>query len=165
MVRVVLAIMATSVLAVTACAPRSTGHLEAPAPGAPPVGEAARGIHEVMQAKLVHAQAVVEGVVWGDFQIVETNAVQLEALSNEAGWLVHDTVTYTVFSEQFRKIAGSMAVRARNRNLDAVTADYMELIRTCVACHTYLRRERLIGDFPEEFSMLSPLGPPRAAIP
>ncbi len=49
--------------------------------------------------------------------------------------------------------------------IDAVTADYMELIRTCVACHTYLRRERLIGDFPEKFSMLSPLGPPRAAIP
>lgn len=112
------------------------------------------GIQYVMAAKLAHAEAVVEGIVRADFPLVRSNAQELAALSRDSQWLVHDTVTYVLFSEQFREVATQMATNAGRNDLDAVTADYVELIHTCVACHTYLRRERLTKDFPQRISML-----------
>lgn len=118
------------------------------------------GIEGVMQIKLAHAQALVAGIARADFPGIRRNALDLEAISRQSEFLVHDTVTYGLFSQQFQQVSRAMADDAGRHNLDDVTADYVEMIHTCVACHTYLRQERLIRDFPAKVSMLKPMDLP-----
>ena len=96
------------------------------------------------------------GVSRADFDLVQDSATQLYRIGQDAEWMVHDTVTYIVFSERFRQVVATMAGDARRKDLDAVTADYAQLMNSCVECHSYLRRERLIQDFPERTSMIEP---------
>lgn len=112
---------------------------------------------DIMQAKLIHAQAVVEGIVLGELAQVEANASQLAWISEESAWMVHDTASYVVFSEQFRAIMHEMARHARGGDLDAVIRDYGRMTNSCVACHTYLRQEKLIKDLPGRVSSASPV--------
>ncbi len=140
------AILAAGAAASAGCGQR-TSAVKAEA-GPPPVHD----IEGVMERKLVHVQAAVEGLVRGNFEQVADDATQLYLLSQEASWFVHDTITYTVFSEQFRETASAMAADARRRDVEAVTADYVNMVHACVDCHTYLRRERLTRDFPEKVS-------------
>lgn len=122
------------------------------------------GIEGVMHEKLDRAQALVAGIARADFPSIEANAMQLYVISEDAEFLVHDTVTYRVFSGQFRDIARRMADDARAEDLDAVTTGYQQLIDTCVGCHEYLRQERLIRDFPGKVSqadVLESLDPAR----
>lgn len=116
--------------------------------GPPPV----RDIEGVMERKLIHAQVAVEAIARADFERVEESATKIYLLSQESSWFIHDTMTYTVFSEQFRETASAMAADARRRDLEAVTDDYVDMIHACVRCHTYLRKERLTRDFPDKVS-------------
>jgi hypothetical protein len=106
----------------------------------------AEGVRPVMRAKLVSAHALLEGIALEDFEQIEANAIALHALSQDAGWRLHKTTAYELFSAQFREVLGTMMIHAREGNLDAVTLDYAEMTRTCVACHSYIRAEGLAPD-------------------
>ncbi len=117
----------------------------------------------VMYAKLGHSRAIMEGLALSDFRTIEKNAVELERVSQSAAWMITDSVTYVLYSDQFRQIVKTMAQQARDEDLEAATAEFMRMTETCVACHTYLRRERLIRDFPETISQVDDRMGPLAA--
>lgn len=110
-------------------------------PGAPDV----RGI---MWTKLAHAHSILEAMVIGDLGAVERDAEALIEISSHATWLAHDTMTYHVFSDQFRDACSALADHARRGMLDAVTFDFNEMTSSCVACHKYVREERGEKDLP-----------------
>lgn len=97
-------------------------------------------IRTVMKAKLGHAQAVLEGLAMEDFPKIQRNAEALAALSQAAGWSVHDTPEYVKFSQDFRATVQSMANNAKAKKLEATTLDYLEMTMTCIKCHSYVRR-------------------------
>ena len=107
----------------------------------------------VMQAKLAHSQAILEGIAMADYRQVEVNANALHEISLTADWLVHDTESYYAFSDRFREATMQLVGHARAKNLDAITADYARLTQTCVACHTWLRNEKQSKDMPGKVSM------------
>lgn len=109
-------------------------------------------IADVMWAKLGLARAILEGLVTEDFVEIERDAVQLRELSEHSSWMVTDSVTYVVTSDRFRQIVDDLAEHARGGKLDDATADFGLMTETCVACHTYLRRERRQKDYPERVS-------------
>ncbi len=115
-----------------------------------------RGMSAIMAAKLRHAQETMAAVVQADFDEIEVHAIALQRISAESMTLPQDTVTYSVLAEQFREVAGALASRAAARDLDGVTASYLELSGTCVACHSRINRERLIRDFPGQVSRRTP---------
>lgn len=110
----------------------------------------------VMRAKLGHARGVLAGLARGDFAMIEVNAEALERVSLSTSWMVTDSVTYVVMSDEFRAIVRDMAAHARDEDLEAATADFAQMSATCVRCHTYLRRERLQRDFPDQISAVDP---------
>lgn len=156
------AVLGAAVLSlVTACGAESKPGLE-PGAGSAGKGQAAGGVVGVMRAKQGPAQSIMAGLARADYDLVHENALRLYRLSQETQWNAHDTVTYILYSDQFRQVAWDLAGHARQRDLDAMTADYLELTRTCVECHAYLRREKLVTDFPERVSRAEPGDPPAA---
>lgn len=112
-----------------------------------------RDMSDVMHAKLAYIQAVVEGIAVGNLGQVERNAQMLTALSERSSWMVHDTVTYITMSEQFREIARDLERHAAARDVDRTVDSYSAMVQSCVACHDYLRRERLIRPMPGEVTL------------
>jgi len=115
-------------------------------------------IEDVMREKVVHARALMLGVVRADYGLVQDSATHLYRISQDTEWMVCETVTYAVFSDRFRQVAAGMAEHARQQDLDAITADYTLIVQSCVACHAYLRRERLTREYPEKISRVEPAG-------
>lgn len=115
-----------------------------------PAGEHANpkfnSVHDMMKAKLAHAQAVLEGIVIDDLDSVETNAHQLIRLSELAAWQVHRTMEYNLYSDEFRWNAKELARHAKERKLHAAMLDYVSMTTTCVKCHDYMKQAGLVFD-------------------
>jgi hypothetical protein len=115
-------------------------------------------VPKVMQAKLAHAQAILEGLALADYSQIEVNASTLKSISREAQWLAHDSVEYFELSADFREVCDNLVLHARARNMQATVDDYAALTNSCVACHDYLRRRRQTKDMPGRVSMDGPQG-------
>lgn len=104
---------------------------------------AADELDEFMQAKLIHSQNVVEGLVRGDFDMIGKGAQEMSLLSLAETWQVMATPQYVEFSKKFRKSADALSEAARKKNLDQATKEYNAVLQRCVECHKYLRDVRM----------------------
>jgi hypothetical protein len=109
-------------------------------------------ISKVMQAKLAHTQAVLEGLTMADYSQVEVNAMALKGISREAEWLAHDSIEYFELSADFRNVCDNLALHARAGDMQATVVDYGMLTNSCVGCHDYLRLQRQNKDMPGRVS-------------
>jgi hypothetical protein len=107
---------------------------------------------DVMLAKLAHTQAIIEGISVSNFDQIRLNAVDLFEISKKTEWMVQDTVTYTVLSEDFRQAVTALADDAGAGNTERVKDDFFRVTETCIDCHAYLRRERRFKEMPGEVS-------------
>jgi hypothetical protein len=121
-----------------------------PGPGAP------AGMSELMHSKLRHAQEALAAVVRADFAAIEKHATALGRISTGSMVLPQDTLSYSVLAEQFQEVAARLAARAAARDLEGVTASWVDLNRTCVACHSGINHERLLRDVPGQVSRRGP---------
>jgi hypothetical protein len=110
----------------------------------------------VMQAKLAHAQAVLEGIALANFSQIEANAQSLKRISESGDWLVQESEAYFAFSSEFRTVCNGLSDHARAKDIKAAAADYARLSNSCVACHSYLRNERQTRDLPGRISLKLP---------
>lgn len=110
-------------------------------------------VHSAMQSKLAHAQAILEGLALADFEQVQSNARDLKYISQSADWLTHDTESYYTFSTRFREVCDELINHSRQKNIAALSTDYGNLTNTCIACHDYLRKERLTKDIPGKVTL------------
>ena len=148
-----LCVMATGLMVLGGCFGREAeeapeqkppARAEAPDPPAPAI-EPHPGT--VMQRKLVHAQKLLRSITREDFKAIGSQARALSALSGEADWKVHQTLTYLLLSDQFKAVCSDMEKHAKKKQVEAVTLDYMHMVLTCVKCHRHMRHEGLaVGD-------------------
>lgn len=96
---------------------------------------------ELMKAKLVAAQKVLEGVTTEDFNLVSRNANLLITYSRAEAWLVQQSPQYARHTEDFRRQASALAREARNKNVDGATVAYFQLTVSCVNCHKFIRSQ------------------------
>ena len=127
---------------------------DAAAPSSP---HGARDVQELMQAKLLLAGELVNGLAVGDLVKVAESAEAMRALSERASWRVQETVTYVALGEVFRSQLDRLAADARAGNREALVGDYVAVTNTCLACHRYLDRERRDQDMPGRLSRRSNL--------
>ena len=85
----------------------------------------------VMEMKLNQAQAVLEGISTMNFAQITNSAQRLHTLSRRANWQVHK------FRTEFLRVTQEMAQHAEEKNLEAVTLDFIQMTMTCVNCHSY----------------------------
>ncbi len=107
---------------------------------------------DVMKAKLVFTESIVNGLARGDLAQVAASAEAMRELSERASWRVQDTVTYIALSEVFRSQLATLAADAREGRRSDLVNDYIAVTNTCLACHSYLSRERQEQDMPGRIS-------------
>lgn len=146
----------TTLTLLTLLAPFVAGCVQRSEREAPPVEPAAdlgpldaeEGVRDIMEAKLIHTSSLLRGIANGDAIAIEHHAEALAWLSTRAEFRVHESVAYTALNDRFRAITASLAERARARDLDAVSAGYLDLMQSCMRCHEYLRAEGLVRELP-----------------
>jgi hypothetical protein len=99
----------------------------------------------MMQAKLSHAQKVMEGLVTHDFNAIEKAAAALSKISlspppdlTKAGDK-SDAQVYEHFRMEFARLAGQLEGHARRKELAATAYVQQNMTATCIACHDYIR--------------------------
>ncbi len=107
---------------------------------------------DIMHAKLVCTEGIVNGLARGDLAQVADSAEAMRDLSERASWMVHDTVAYIALSETFREQLDAMIRHARSGDRGALVGDYAAITNTCLACHAYLQEERLESEMPGRIS-------------
>lgn len=93
----------------------------------------------LMREKLDHAQAVLEGVVTGDYDQIAESAEWMRMASQAASWQAIDTEEYRRHSDNFRQMAERLRDQANEQNLDASTLQHVKLTLGCIDCHRYIR--------------------------
>jgi hypothetical protein len=114
-------------------------------PLAPLTGQSRRPaepLKQLMFDKMKNAQLVLEGLAMADFAKIRRGGEDLIRLSKTAEWMVRKTPQYELQSNEFRRAAEVMVQKAREKNIDGVTLAYMDLVRSCVRCHEYVREVR-----------------------
>lgn len=102
-------------------------------------------LDRVMRLKLEHAETLLASIVTEDFASVESAAVELGRLTEASGWGVFRSPEYKGHSADFLRACESLAEAARQRSLDAVALEYVNLALKCVQCHKYVRGARMAG--------------------
>lgn len=111
---------------------------------------AAKDLGELMKRKLENAQKVLEGIAINDFEKIKTHADELIFISKQAEWKVFKTPEYELYSNEFRRNAGDLIQKAKEKNLDGAALSYVDLTLNCVKCHKYVRELRKTGlDLPD----------------
>ncbi|GBD37747.1 hypothetical protein HRbin36_02883 [bacterium HR36] len=97
---------------------------------------------QLMKRKLEASQKILEGLALAHFDVIVTNAETLIFISRQAAFRVLPTPEYELHSNEFRRIAGELAEKAREKNLDGAMLKYVDLTLTCVKCHKHVRDRR-----------------------
>jgi 3-deoxy-D-arabino-heptulosonate 7-phosphate (DAHP) synthase len=99
---------------------------------------------EIMAAKLKHAEVLPRAVTLEDYKQIEQTATALEKISKAAEFLnAYRTEEYQFQAVVFQRAAARMAADARDKNSDGVMLAYLDLTKTCMACHqTFRTRKR-----------------------
>ena len=113
-------------------------------------GQERSPLQTYMRQKLEHAKNALEGLAVEDFALIAKNATAMRELSEDARWRVSPNVNYLRLSAEFQDLAGELAAKAKERNLDGATLAYVKLTMNCVKCHKLVREERLISLGPRE---------------
>lgn len=108
------------------------------------IGQAPRRVEALMVRKLRSAQAVLEGLVTENFELMGRHAQQLRLFSQETDWNVLQTRDYQRLSDDFRRTANDLEKSAQRKNLDAASVAYIKLTLTCIDCHRHVRGQRLV---------------------
>ena len=97
----------------------------------------------LMQAKLSHAQRVMEGLVTHDFTQVGASAHALKHMSLDPpdGWKKSDAEgeVYEHFRLEFMRQSAQLEKMASQKNLEGAAWYQQNLTSTCIACHNYIR--------------------------
>jgi len=102
-------------------------------------------VGKIMQEKLKHSQKLLEGIALADYDKIIQNADALADLSTSEEWHVIKTPRYEMFSNEFKRTADMIVIKAKMKSIDGVTLAYFEMTMSCVRCHSYVKEVRDAG--------------------
>jgi len=91
----------------------------------------------LMRAKLAASQQTLEGLMYGDFDLIARGARQLHDIQ-EWHSSKQDAV-YDHYSAEFRRLSEKLIRLANEKNAEGVFFTYQHLTSTCITCHEYVR--------------------------
>jgi hypothetical protein len=99
-----------------------------------------------MRQKLANTQQLLEGVVTTNFTIVDKSADRLAQISytEMASWQSNAEPEYLKQASAFVKAVQGIRKASADRNSGALADEYMNLLNSCISCHSYVRRMKPI---------------------
>jgi hypothetical protein len=100
-------------------------------------------IANLMRAKLDRSQKILEAVVTSNWVQLESQAGELERMTNDPRWTVLKYPEYARHSSAFVRAVQELRAAAVKRDLDQAPKSYVAVTMQCVECHRYLARARI----------------------
>lgn len=91
----------------------------------------------LMRAKLAASQQTLEGLMYGDFDLIGRGARQLHDI--EEWHSSKQDAVYDHYSAEFRRQSEKLIRLANEKNAEGALFTYQHLTSTCVTCHEYVR--------------------------
>lgn len=103
-----------------------------------------------MKNKLVHSQAILEGMALERFDAISKNAIRLRDMTKSNLWYSARQPDYMLQTTNYQRSVDSLYMAAVDKNLDRVTDAYASVARSCVDCHRLVRMaQRRVGGVSE----------------
>jgi hypothetical protein len=103
---------------------------------------------QVMGQKLDHSEKLLAALVTSDWDGLDRNARALGALTTQLGWQALQLPEFNKYTTAFQRSTTALGDAARARNGDAALQAYNALVGSCVQCHRYVARSRIVGRTP-----------------
>lgn len=91
----------------------------------------------LMRAKLSASHQTLEGLMYGDFDLIGRGARQLHDI--EEWHSSKQDAVYDHYSAEFRRLSEKLIRLANEKNAEGALFTYQHLTSTCVTCHEYVR--------------------------
>jgi len=98
---------------------------------------------QVMRAKLVHSQRVLEAIMTSDFALLERESAELARATQSPSWSVFKSAEYARHTAAFLRATQDLGDAAKGHDLDAAALHYMSLTLSCFQCHRYMKGARI----------------------
>lgn len=92
-----------------------------------------------MKQKLVASQTILAALTRADYDAIEKNANAMLDVGFLEKWIRAGTPNYRTLMNDFQYANKSLVQAAKEKNLDAATVAYLQLIFSCVNCHRLVR--------------------------
>lgn len=96
-----------------------------------------------MRKKLDYARNITEGIVLEQFATISVNAAGMRRMSQTNFWIQTKNTNYLAKTTNFQNELDKLFYAASERDLDRATASYGNVLKTCVDCHHFVRKEQL----------------------
>ena len=104
---------------------------------------------ELMAAKLKGSQDLLEHIALDDFPKIESTAEDLVGIAKTIAFLnSYKGKEYDFHISTFRRAAETMAVKAKERNMDGVMVSFNDLTLSCLKCHRGIRDKKFEARLP-----------------
>ncbi len=100
-------------------------------------------LSRVMREKLDHSKAILGAVVTSDWPTLDRESRALARAAQDPAWVVLTAPEYLRQSDVFQRSLQSLIEASAKRDLDAASKAEVELIGSCVGCHSYVTRRRM----------------------
>jgi hypothetical protein len=101
-------------------------------------------LNKVMRQKLEHAQYILGALVTSDWEQLERHGRQLAQAAQEPAWAVLKAPEYIRHSQAFLRATDEVIRAAQLRNIEAASQGFVSLSMSCVSCHRYMARSRIV---------------------
>ena len=105
-------------------------------------------LNQVMRNKLEHSQKILEAVVTSNWQLLDAETKALAQVTRDPAWSVLQFPEYVRQSAAFLRATDDLAEAARLRDLEGASLGFVALSTSCVSCHRYMARSRIVGRQP-----------------
>jgi hypothetical protein len=103
---------------------------------------------QVMRTKLEHSQRILEAVVTSNWQLLDRESREMASVVRDPAWSSLAMPEYVRHSEAFLRATGDLVEAAKLRDLEQASLGFLSLTTSCVNCHRYLARARIVTTGP-----------------
>lgn len=112
--------------------------------GGPSPSAQTRQLSQVMRVKLDHSKDILEALVTSDWQLLDRASRDMAGVADDPAWRVLTMPEYIRQSEAFLRATDDLIDAAERRDLEAASLGYVSLTTSCVSCHRYVARSRIV---------------------
>jgi hypothetical protein len=99
----------------------------------------------LMRQKLAESMQLMGALVISDWAALDRHGRALQTLANNPSWLVLRSPEYSEHSEKFLSATAELVAAAAKRDQETALQAYNNLVSSCVGCHRYVARARIVG--------------------
>ena len=116
--------------------------------GGPATSAQTPRLNKVMRDKLTHSQYILEAVVTSNWQLLDRHSRELAQASHDPAWSALRMPEYVRYSDAFLRATDDLIAAAKLRDLEAASLGFVSLTTSCVSCHRYMTRARIVTTRP-----------------